>query len=90
MTKTVYHIRSEAVDWLDIENQVVALDGARSLYLGTNETGRLLWLALVEGATIDQMVEKLLTTYEIDEDTARADVSAYLEMLATHGLLASE
>lgn len=82
-----YRIRAQAVDWLDVEEQVVALDAQKSVYLSTNSSGALLWHSLVDGATIDNLVAELQATYGIDADRAATDVAEFIGMLSTHGLL---
>ena len=82
-----YQLRAEAVDWLDVEDQVVALHGERSLYLSTNSSGASLWHVLVEGATVNQLVEQLVETYGIDAERALSDATAFLDMVSEQGLL---
>lgn len=52
-----------------------------------NETGAFLWNSLCEETTKDSLVEKMLAEYDADEATVRQDVSAFLESLASCGLL---
>ncbi len=52
-----------------------------------SETGALLFEALQTEQTRDSLVELLLSEYEIDRDTARADVGAFLRQMADLGLL---
>ncbi len=68
---------------------VVALsaDTTFSGMLRLNETGKLLWEALQTDTTEDALVAALLAEYEIDEETARADVSRFLDSLAEYGAL---
>jgi hypothetical protein len=84
-----YRIRSEAVDWLDVEEQVIALDSEKSVYVSTNQSGALLWHRLVEGATADELVELLVATYGVGQEQAAGDVRSFLDMLDTQGLLES-
>ncbi len=64
------------------KNVVVAV-GAASLdfdgLISLNETGKFLWNLLEGGADYDTLTEKLLAEYDIDEETAKSDVSAFLE-----------
>ena len=82
-----YRIRGHAVDWLDVEEQVVALDAEKSVYLSTNPSGAMLWHHLVDGASADELAGELVAAYGIDGDRAAADVAEFLNMLETHGLL---
>lgn len=46
-----------------------------------------MWRWLAEGAATDDAVAWLVAAYEIDEPTARADLSSFAERLASQGLL---
>ena len=52
-----------------------------------NETGGFLWQKLSEGATEDELVSAILSEYEIDEATAKADVSAFIAKVKENDLL---
>ena len=52
-----------------------------------NETGGFLWEKLTDGATQDELVKAILDTYEIDEETARADVNAFIEKVSDSNLI---
>ena len=86
----VYRLRAEALEWLEADEEVIALDGAQSQYLATNPSGALLWRELGEGATRTQLAKVLADAYGIPLDRAEGDVAAYLEALAGQDLLAEE
>jgi len=81
-------LRAEALDWLNADDEVVALDGARDLYLATNRTGAELWQALAGGTTRTALIELQVAKYGIDAARVAADVDAFLAQLEEHGLLA--
>jgi hypothetical protein len=82
-----YRIRSHAVDWLDVEEQVIALDAEKSVYVSTNSSGAILWHSLVDGATTDELAQQLVAAYGIAPEQAADDVRGFLDMLDTQGLL---
>lgn len=86
----VYRLRSDALHWVTVEDEVVALDAVKSTYLATNDTGAQLWEALIEGVTEHQAVQLLTTTFDVPTETARADVREFIESLAAEGLLAND
>jgi len=83
----VYRLRRSAIDWLDVEGDVVALDSAQSVYLSTNESGAALWRALVDGATRAELAQQLVATYDIDQGRALVDVDQFLNMVTEQNLL---
>ena len=53
----------------------------------TNAVGACLWEALQEETTQEALVEKLLAEFEVDRETAEADVSEFLANLQNLELL---
>ena len=60
-----------------VGGKAASLGGMISL----NETGRLLFSLLMEGTTEEKLIDALIEAYEIDKDTAAADVAAFLAPL---------
>ena len=52
-----------------------------------NEVGALLWKKLENGATEQELVDAVLSEYEIDEATARNDMQDFLKELEKHNIL---
>ncbi|MFL5884724.1 MAG: PqqD family protein [Thermoleophilaceae bacterium] len=75
------------IDWREIDGEVVVLDRRQGRYLAVNPSGAVLWPALVEGATEETLVERLLSRYAVDREKARRDVGAFLDWLGERGLL---
>jgi hypothetical protein len=68
----------------------VALDLRESRYLAINETGKVLWGALTDGATHEELVERLVDTFGVDQSRAATDVDAFTTELDSRGLLVPE
>lgn len=49
--------------------------------LTLNETGESIWDLLPQCGTVDEIVEKMLEEYDVDEAVLRADVEAILSQL---------
>ena len=86
-SEPVLKLRADAVDWREVEGQVVALDRAGSVYLAINQTGTALWPAIVKGARRSQLVEILLDTFDVDPVRAAADVDAFVANLSDRFLV---
>lgn len=52
-----------------------------------NDSGLLIWNRLQEDCTEAQLVDAVLAEYEIDEETAVADVRKFLEQMKQAGIL---
>ena len=80
-------VRADALEWRTVEGEIVALDLRRSLYLAINPSGSAIWPALVEGASRDELIERLCAECEVTREAAESDVDAFLSELASHDLL---
>ncbi len=52
-----------------------------------NESGACLFEALQKGATEDELVEALLSEYDVEETVARADVKRFISKVKDAGIL---
>ena len=59
-----------------------------SCMITLNETGKLIWQTLANGATKEEVVEKILSVYEgADKETVEKDVALFIERLAKDNIL---
>lgn len=76
----------------NVAGQTVVLPSGDELDLNMmitlNDTGAFLWEHLQEETTEDALVAALLAEYEVDADTARKAVVAFVEKLSNNGFLA--
>lgn len=80
-------LRDDAVTWRLVGDEVVALDVDRSIYLGVNPSGAVVWTALAKGATRRELVARLLEEFDVGSEEATRDIDALLAELAGRGLL---
>lgn len=78
-------LREIAGSWIivPVAEMVVEFNGLMNL----NESGAFLWNKLAEGAEMDELVSGLLSEYDIDEETAKADIQEFVGQLKEKGLL---
>lgn len=82
-------LRKDDLDWREIDDEIVALDGREAVYLAVEGSGTLVWRLLAASTTRHNLVEALVEKYGIDSTRAGADVDAFLATLHDRGLLAS-
>ena len=74
-----------------VAGQSVALPCGDTLDLNMmitlNGTGAFLWEKLQEETTQEALVAALLAEYDVDEETARRSVAAFVEKLKSHDFL---
>lgn len=85
----VLRLKDTSIVWRSVDEETVILHKGDWQYSTVNQTGTLLWTRLVDGATRTDLISALLAEHDIDERRARADVDAFLELLAESGLIAS-
>lgn len=52
-----------------------------------NEVGVFLWNKLIDGATEEELLQAVISEYDIDEATAKADIKEFLEILVAHKII---
>lgn len=80
-------LRRDGVAWSDLGTEIVILDLRSSTYFSVRDTGAFLVNGLVDGASAQTLVERLLDSYDITEDIARGDVDEFLAELSRRDLL---
>lgn len=80
-------LRSDAVEWREIEEEIVAVDTRKAIYMAVNRTGAVLWPALAEGTSREELVGLLTQAFEVERSIAEADVDAFLRLLDENDLL---
>ncbi len=85
----MFRLRPDELEWKQIDDEIVVLDGYGSLYLAIEGSGVLLWTALEAGASREQLVTALVAEYGIDAGRAGTDVDGFLADLCTRGLVVS-
>lgn len=83
-------LRQSRLEWRCLDGEVIALDTERGVYVGTNQSGRVLWEALVPGATRDQLVHALVDEYQLEHATAERDVDEFLQYVRDQQLLEAQ
>ena len=80
-------LRDEGLDWREVEGEIVALDISAAEYFALNRSGALLWRAVARGATAEELTRMVVERYGLDEQTAAADVQAFVADIERRGLL---
>ena len=71
-------VGANALQWREIEGEIVALDGETSQYVAANASAALLWHKLAEGTTRDELVEALVEAFGMNRERAATDIDAFL------------
>ena len=82
-----FRLRKNGVSWRELDGQIIVLDLENSKYVTVNGAGAVIWERLVAGASVDELVEELVESFDIDDATARSDTEAFLDDLRQRNLL---
>lgn len=83
-------LRSDRLQWVELDGEIVALDESALAYLSANESATLLWRELTAGTTRSQLADVLAERFELERHRAEADVDRFLSELRERGLLEDE
>ncbi|HEX8085994.1 MAG TPA: PqqD family protein [Solirubrobacteraceae bacterium] len=87
MSEETLRLRADRVEWRAVGEEVVALDVAESMYLAVGPVGAAMWPHLAEGTDLERLVEVVTAGFEVDAETARRDIRAFIEDLRERDLL---
>lgn len=64
-------------------NTIISSDASSNFegMITLNDTGVFMWNILKNGATKEELVDKVINEYEIDKETASNDIDGFLEKL---------
>ncbi len=72
--------------WQLLSDEVIIVDLETKKVLGLNPVGSLVW-SLVETHQPTTIVEEIIRHFDIDSETAKKDISAFIEKMSDRGLL---
>jgi hypothetical protein len=83
----VVRLDGAAVEWREVDGEVLVLDLRNSSYLAINRSGTLLWPLLLAGATRAALAAALCEAHDPPPADAASDVEDFLRWLDERGLL---
>jgi len=82
-------VQLPGVAWRILGGQAVAVTGRdRTLHTFENAVATGIWTRIDGKATIEEITSAILAEYAVDQETARHDVMAFMELLQARGLIA--
>ena len=55
--------------------------------INLNATGKEIWQGIESGLDVDQIVEKMVETYEVEPDKAREDIQTMVDKMKNAGII---
>lgn len=72
------------------EQETIVLDLRSSMYLSTNPAGSILWRRLELGTTRSELIDALVSEFEIEWERAAQDVDAFLQDCRQRNLIVED
>lgn len=85
VTATTRVARSDGLVTEQMEGGIVMLDPESDRYLRVNATGRVIWEALAQPATVEELAGVLSERSGIPRERAEADAASFIERLIDFG-----
>jgi len=86
MSETI-RLRGDAVEWREVDGEIVALDRPAGEYVAVTGSGALLWPLLLAGTTRAALAHTLEERFGLAPGIADGDVDRFVDSLAARGLL---
>jgi hypothetical protein len=75
------------VVWTKLGDEVAILNSETGTYFGLDPVGSRIWCLMAEGIGIDEVVTRLLSEYQVDEERVRDDLRELIEQLEARALV---
>jgi hypothetical protein len=82
--------RAQSVHTRTFDGELVILDLERGEYLTLDAIGSLLWAALEEGRSLDEVAHTVVAEYDVTLEQATADLEALMLDLLRRGLFVED
>lgn len=83
-------VATEGILSTELEEETVLLDRETGTYYGFNEVATQVWHCVQEPRTVDEVIEILVTEYDVDPDRLEADLDGFLQELRDAELIEIE
>jgi hypothetical protein len=70
-----------------LDSEAVLLDLASGTYFGLDAIGSEIWALIAKGTTVASICEAIVSQYDVDAETARADLERLVTDLSERGLV---
>jgi hypothetical protein len=79
--------RAEGILATELDDEVVLMSIERGAYYGVDKTARRIWDLLEVPQTVAELCTRLQEEFEVDDETCRRDVLAFVGLLHAEGLV---
>lgn len=84
---SAFTIDRQRITWDEIDGETLIINAETGYYFSLDGVGSLIWQMLANGVAESDMVARIVSEFEVEESTARADLQALVEALAGEELV---
>jgi len=79
-------------EWLSarVDDQLVMMSVEQGTYVGLSEVGARIWELIDEPSDVDAVCARLLQEYQVDPETCRAEVLAFVSEMQAQGAIETQ
>ena len=85
-----YRLSLDDIEWRDVGDEVLILSLNSATYFSLSGSGVILWKALLGGAGRDDLVDSLVSRFDVAKDQVERDVDSFISSLKAVGLVTDE
>ncbi len=75
------------ITWQDVNGGLVAINVDSGEYHIFNDVGHLIWLAIAEGKSNEEIVKQIIAQYNVREEKALSDLRDFIDDLTLRKLI---
>lgn len=79
--------RNESLAFAELDDQIVMLEPSSGCYFELDPVGSRIWALLEDKRNLAELRDSLTAEFEIDDETCLREVAAFVDSLASHGLI---
>jgi len=87
LSRSTKIVVSKDVVSCDLGGETAMLDMKEGIYYGLNEMGTIIWEYIQEPITMQEIVNKILYEYEVDEETCFSDLVELIDQMLENKLV---
>ena len=87
LSKSSKIVVSKDVVSCNLGEETAMLDMKEGVYYGLNDMGTIIWDLIQKPITIEEIVEKILAEYDVDEETCYIDLKELFGEMLENGLV---
>jgi hypothetical protein len=79
--------RADGLSFTELDGELVCLNLETGEYSGLRDVGQTIWMQLERPRALDELVDHVVSEYDVESGRAAADIEAFLSQLREAGFV---